>query len=119
MELQTTQHAGVLVVSVLEPRIDASCAIGFKDAMRAATADGPSVVLLNLSAVEFIDSSGLGAIVASMKSLGRSRQMALAGLNPTVDKVFRLTRMDAVFKLFPTMEDAEIAFDMNAGTKAG
>ncbi len=81
-------------------------AIQFKEDMRAQTQTGASRVVLDLSSVEFIDSSGLGAIVASMKQLGHGRQLDLAGLHPIVEKVFRLTRMDTVFRLFASLEDA-------------
>ena len=74
--------------------------------MRSQTDDGPDLVILDLQQVQFVDSSGLGAIVASMKAMGKGRTLALAGLNPTVEKVFRLTRMDSVFKLFPKLDDA-------------
>lgn len=97
---------GAQVVTVNAQRIDAALAIQFKEAMRAETGDGPSRVILDLSGVEFIDSSGLGAIVASMKQLNGQRQLDLAGLTPTVDKVFRLTRMDTVFKLYPSTAEA-------------
>lgn len=106
MDVTTTTDAGLQVVSVRETRIDAAVALEFKDAMRRQTAGGPAVVLLDLSEVEFIDSSGLGAIVASLKNLGKERTMALAGLNPTVERVFKLTRMDTVFRLFPTLDSA-------------
>jgi anti-sigma B factor antagonist len=41
-----------------------------------------------------------------MKHIGQDRTLALAGLTPTVGKVFRLTRMDTVFSLFTTLEGA-------------
>lgn len=106
MELRSRSVDNLQVVSVLENRIDAAVAIEFKDAMRASTEGGSDTVVLDLSEVQFIDSSGLGAIVASMKHMGDSRKLALAGLTPTVEKVFRLTRMDSVFSVFATLDGA-------------
>ena len=106
MELATTTEAQMRIVSVQDARIDAASAIGFKDAMRSHTDGGPDMVVLDLSRVEFIDSSGLGAIVAAMKQMGADRRLALAGLTPTVERVFKLTRMDTVFNVFPTLESA-------------
>ena len=97
------------IVTVNCARIDAAMAIQFKEDMRQETDGGPLRVVLDLTGVEFIDSSGLGAIVAAMKQLGNERSLDLAGLTPTVDKVFRLTRMDTVFNLFSTLEDATSA----------
>ncbi|MEL7088554.1 MAG: STAS domain-containing protein [Pseudomonadota bacterium] len=106
MELRSQQDGTVQIVSVHNARIDAAVAIEFKDAMRQATESGSPTVILDLSEVDFIDSSGLGAIVASMKHMGQDRSLVLAGLTPTVDKVFRLTRMDSVFGVFPTLQTA-------------
>lgn len=55
--------------------------------------------ILDLSGVAFLDSSGLGAVVAVMKMMAPDRPLELSGLTPTVDKVFRLTRMDSVFTI--------------------
>lgn len=102
MNLTYTQHDAVGVVHIADQRLDASIAIQFKETFRALTADGGDVIL-DLSDVEFLDSSGLGAIVAVYKALGTGRHMALAGLQPPVEKVMMLTRMNAVFRIFPTL----------------
>jgi anti-sigma B factor antagonist len=106
MSLTSTVTDKARIITVHAPRIDAAMAIQFKEDMRQETLTGPDRVVLDLSQVEFIDSSGLGAIVAAMKQLGSGRKLDLAGLSPAVDKVFRLTRMDTVFTLFNSLEDA-------------
>ncbi|MEM9638558.1 MAG: STAS domain-containing protein [Pseudomonadota bacterium] len=106
MQLSTKTEEQLCIVSVQEDRIDAAVALEFKDAMREQTENSPATVILDLSQVQFIDSSGLGAIVAAMKSLGTDRKMALAGLTPTVERVFQLTRMDTVFSVFTTLDGA-------------
>ena len=106
MTLTSSRAGDAQIVTVEHDRIDAAMAIEFKDEMRSETENGPDRVILDLSAVDFVDSSGLGAIVAAMKQLGNGRKLELAGLTPTVAKVFRLTRMDTVFSLHPSLEDA-------------
>lgn len=106
MSLTSTATDTAKIITVNAARIDAAMAIQFKEDMREQAVDGPPRVILDLSAVEFIDSSGLGAIVAAMKQLGSGRRLDLAGLTPTVEKVFRLTRMDTVFNLFASLDDA-------------
>lgn len=106
MKLEAKTEEDIQVVTVLAERIDSAIAIRFKDEMRAATADGPDRVVLDLSHVQFVDSSGLGAIVAAMKYLSPARKLDLAGLTPEVDKVFRLTRMDTVFGIHTSAEAA-------------
>ena len=99
MNLQTEAWGDLLVVRVQEDRIDAVAAIQFKDRMRELVQAPGSRVMLDLSKVTFLDSSGLGAVVAVMKMLGPNRRLELAGLAPMVQKVFRLTRMDRVFTI--------------------
>lgn len=106
MELDSKTSGDAHVLTPLAERIDAACAIQFKDAFRAATGDGAFRVILDLGHVKFVDSSGLGAIVSSMKHLGSGRKMDLAALNPDVDKVFRLTRMDTVFRIYDDLDAA-------------
>ena len=105
MNITCDLHGDLLVVTVAEDRIDAACAIQFKERMREATQAPSARVILDLSTVAFLDSSGLGAVVAVMKPLGPERKLALAGLTPTVAKVFRLTRMDTVFTIHPELRD--------------
>lgn len=106
MDLGVERRGGALVVRVREARLDAAVAIAFKEAMRTATAGAEPRVVLDLSEVTFLDSSGLGAVVSVMKHLGPGRRLELAALTPAVDKVFRLTRMDSVFNIHPAVPDA-------------
>jgi|TARA_R110002049_G_scaffold44333_5_gene129999 anti-sigma B factor antagonist len=106
MEVSAKTEDRFCVVSVMHQRIDAAAALEFKEAMRQTTADAPNVVILDLHRVDFIDSSGLGAIVATMKHLAPQRSLVLAGLTPAVEKVFKLTRMDSVFSVFNTLDAA-------------
>ena len=63
-----------------------------------------------MGAVDSIDSSGLGAIVATMKQLGPDRKLELAELSNKVRTVFRLTRMDAVMAIHEGRAEAMATF---------
>lgn len=99
MNLEAAVLGDMLVVHVDADRIDAACAIQFKDRMREVAAIAPSRVVMDLARVRFVDSSGLGAIVAVMKFLAPARRLELAALTANVAKVFHLTRMDNVFTI--------------------
>lgn len=107
MRLKPATINGVLTVQVLESRIDAACAIQFKEKMRELTHGTARRVILDLSMVHFLDSSGLGAVVAVLKMLGPDRKLELSGLTPTVEKVFRLTRMNTIFTIHPLQDGAD------------
>lgn len=108
MLLETEIRNDALIVTAQMPRIDAVIAIQFKDGMRDACNGGPARVVLDLTQVDFIDSSGLGAIVATMKLLAPDQKLELSALSENVDKVFRLTRMDSIFAIHA---DTNAAFD--------
>lgn len=99
MQIDSERQGQLLVARVMADRIDAAAAIRFKDRMREIVADPAPVVMLDLSRVVFLDSSGLGAVVAVMKLLDEGRRLELAALTGPVQKVFRLTRMDSVFTI--------------------
>lgn len=99
MDITARQEGAALVITVNDRRVDAAVAIEFKEAVRNAAEQPGSPVILDLSQVGFLDSSGLGAVVAVMKLLAPERRLELAGLTPAVAKVFRLTRMDSIFTI--------------------
>ena len=105
MNLEVEHSAEIIVVRVADDRIDAASAIQFKERMREIVALPSARVVLDMSNVGFLDSSGLGAVVAVMKALGPIRRLELSGLTPTVEKVFRLTRMDTVFIIHKSLPE--------------
>ncbi|MEM1341525.1 MAG: STAS domain-containing protein [Pseudomonadota bacterium] len=106
MNLILNTEGPVDVVTVEEDRIDAAVAVDFKDAFRSLTTDREGAVVLDLNRVAFLDSSGLGSVVAVQKLLGEGRPLELAGLQPAVAKVMQLTRMHTVFSIHPTLSAA-------------
>ena len=87
MDLIHAQQGEYLVVTVNTAHINASAALEFKDSINAID-ESNSKILLNFKQVEFIDSSGLGAVVSFMKHLGKGRKMDLCALTPTVKNGF-------------------------------
>lgn len=105
MELVAEKRGGILIVHAMADRIDAAGAIQFKERMRGIVQGGEARVVLDMTRVNFLDSSGLGAVVAVMKLMGPDRKLELAGLTPTVQKVFRLTRMESIFTIHASLPE--------------
>jgi anti-sigma B factor antagonist len=104
MELNVQQRDGATVVKVLIPRLDASMAANFKNQLIEVIKDGVTKLVLDLSAVGFIDSSGLGALVSVLKAMNGKGSIAVAGANATVTGLFKLTSMDRVFSIYPNVD---------------
>jgi len=90
-----------LQIKVTEARIDAAIATPFKDKLREIVVQHRKPVHLDMANVTFMDSSGLGAMIAVRKSLPDNLAMVLCAMTPNVERVFRLTRMDRVFVIRP------------------
>lgn len=105
MKLMVEECQGQLRITVQERRLDAANASRFRDLLRPKVNHPGPPVMIDLSAVDFIDSSGLGAVVAIKKAMDPGRDISLYGLSSQVSRVFQLTRMDRVFTLIPAIKN--------------
>jgi anti-sigma B factor antagonist len=106
MNFETIQYGVITHLKLEDSRLDAAQAIRFKEAVRAISDEGSDYILLDMSNVEFMDSSGLGALVSVMKYMGAEKKLEITGLTPMVEKVFKLTRMDEVFRVHNSVKEA-------------
>jgi len=107
MRLENKKAGDILIVRPLERSLDTDSAALFRERMAAFIVDGNDRIVLNMTEIDFLDSTGLGAIVSSLKRLDGNGSLVLCGLSDMVRKVFEITRMDKIFKIVPT-EDAAI-----------
>lgn len=104
--LAVTHERDVAVLAPTARRLDASVAPAFRQAVLQVVAQGHTRLVLDLATVEFLDSSGLGAMVSILKALGSRGAFAVAGAQGAVLSLFQLTRMDKVFVLAPSADEA-------------
>ena len=77
----------------------------FQNAIRRE--ENVPMVILDLSDVPYIDSAGLGSLVSAYVRRHKATQhIALSGVNDRVLKLFETTRVEPLFLMFPTLEDA-------------
>ena len=106
MQLKITQTAADAVVEVQSLRLDASAAPQFKTEMLELVNNGAKHIVLDLSVVKLVDSSGLGSLVSILKALGGQGSIVIRGASPSVLGLFKLTRMDRVFTIEPMVPPA-------------
>jgi anti-sigma B factor antagonist len=95
-----------LVVAV-RGEIHVSTAPGFSQRLGRAIGRGKMQVVLDLSEVAFIDSTGLSVLLSGLRDVSRRQgRLALAISNPTVLRLFEITGLDATFDIAPTREQA-------------
>jgi anti-sigma B factor antagonist len=106
MNLTFHERGDKTVAKFDERRLDAEIAGEFKKRMAEKIRAGSKRIAADLSSVEFVDSSGLGALVSSLKTAGKEGDVVVFGARKNVTPLFALTRMDAVFKMSATEEEA-------------
>ena len=95
--------------TVLAPRgdIDMSRAPSFREHVRRAINTGTPKVVIDLSEVEYMDSSGLATLVEAMRNAKQaSVELLLCGLHQKVFAIFEIARLHSFFKITATVEDA-------------
>lgn len=106
MNLITTTQAGVGVI-VVSGRCTASGAPALRNAVTDLVAAGTARVVVDLGNVEFIDSSGLGALIGGLKTTRvAGGDLRIAAAPDSVQTVLRLTNLDRVLRNYPTPETA-------------
>jgi anti-sigma B factor antagonist len=101
-----TVQGCVTVLLLCEPSLDASNANELKKIVRGIVESSPFLVL-DLRQVQFIDSSGCGAILTALRWLEQVRgSLRICGLSEQVRKTFALSRMNRILDIYPTREEA-------------
>lgn len=90
-------QSNIAVVTPQTQRLDASMAESFKSEVKSIVDGGSRHLVIDFSGVQFMDSSGLGALVGSLKYIGAGGVIEIAQPCDAVQKVLRLTRMNKVF----------------------
>ncbi|HWI70673.1 MAG TPA: STAS domain-containing protein, partial [Baekduia sp.] len=103
-------------IVAVDGEIHVSTAPEFSGALGAAIEDGRTQVVLDLSEVTFIDSTGLSVLLAALRRTTRAGgRMALVCTNPTVLRLFEVTRLDSTFDIHAGLEPAIAAVQAPAG----
>jgi anti-sigma B factor antagonist len=111
--IDVLQKNGVTIVIPQGPRLDAEVAGDFRAILLSRIEHGDRHLILDLPAVDFIDSSGLGALVSALKHLKQldgGGDIRLANVQPSVGAVLEIIRLNRVFSQFPSVDAAVHSF---------
>lgn len=108
MEHEVTENGGALVIA-FSGDIDLQTSPDARKALLALVGQGQPI-LVNLSAVGYIDSSGVASLVECLQSAKKTGQkFALVSVSESALRVLQLARLDRVFKVCDTLEDGVAA----------
>jgi anti-sigma B factor antagonist len=95
-------RGSILLISGLA-ELNASNAGSFRDQARAALTEQQNTIDVDLSETRFVDSSGLGALIALHKTVcGRNGRLRILNPTSTVQQILELTRMHRIFEIVKT-----------------
>jgi anti-sigma B factor antagonist len=99
--------AGETVTVIVKGDIDMSSSTKMRDALAPLFQNENKVVVVDLSGVSYIDSSGIATLVEGLQwSHSSKNKFRLAALTPGVKDVFEIARLLTVFEVFDTKEQA-------------
>ena len=106
MEMERTEREGVDLLAC-RGRLDMVAAPRLKSTVDAVVQRGRARVVVDLSEVSFIDSSGLGALVGGLKAARQAGgDLRIAAAAEQVRAVLKLTNLDRILQPYPAVEDA-------------
>lgn len=107
---QTKDQSGVAVLQV-EGQLIVGNRQELKDLVQAALDRGERRLLIDFSRTGYIDSSGLGALVSISKRIREAGgELRLSGLNEDLRSLFELTKLDTLFAITDTPQQALSSF---------
>jgi anti-sigma B factor antagonist len=110
MDLAVEKMGDVAVVEVPVEELDASNTGELRHDI-APVLEANTKMVIDLSRLRFVDSSGLGAILSCLRQLtAKGGDLKLCGMQDQVRAVFELVRMHRIFDIYRTREEAVRAF---------
>ncbi|MEM8777500.1 MAG: STAS domain-containing protein [Cyanobacteria bacterium P01_G01_bin.49] len=97
-------------VKVIQPigLFDGTKAPQFQQQISDSVQNDVKIIVIDLKDVTFMDSSGLGALVLSLKRVrAAGAKLLLCSTNEQIAMLFKLTSMDRVFEIFSSREELE------------
>ena len=111
MELTRREDGDITILTVNGDLVIGDPETTFKRTVTQLLEEGRVNLLVDLSSVGFLDSSGLGALVRALtQSQKEGGQTKLLNAGPQVRKLLQMTKLDSVFEIHSDLEAAVSSF---------
>lgn len=109
--LRVEFHGSIVVATLTDEKIlEESQLKGLEGSFMPLIAQTPSIQLIvDFSNVQFLTSSVLGLLIRISKKIYETQgKLRLCSINPKILEIFRITRLDKIFEIFPNVDEAMI-----------
>jgi anti-sigma B factor antagonist len=117
MNFQAIQSGNIRVISVLKENFNNTIAAEFRDMITKFIEQGDTNFIIDLSHVNYMDSSGLGAIITvnnlltkTLKETNGQGKIVISNVQPTVKAILAVFHIEIIMTVFETREEAIKAF---------
>ena len=105
--IREIRREGDAVVVVAAGDIDLHQSVEFQQSLAKVVATAPGRIVINLAGVPYMDSSGLASLVKLLSQVRRTKiELKLCSLTERVRSMFEITRLDSVFDISPSEQEA-------------
>lgn len=105
--IRGVRNEGQAVVLELAGEIDMQCSVEVRHKLKELFRSKPPVLVIDMTQVEFMDSSGLATLVSALKwcRLNNS-ELKLVGLVQRVRSIFEICRLESIFQIYDSEAEA-------------
>ena len=107
------------VILVLDGELDVQTSPLLREQLHQLLEEGQRQIVLDMSKLSYMDSSGISALVNTHKALGAKGSLSLVACRPAVERVLRFTQFDKVLALYRNFEDMEKGYRENLRAVSG
>lgn len=102
-------HPNRAALAAVAGEVDLYSSPQLRSALLKLAAGKPPAIVVDLAGVTYLDSSGLATLIEALQESAKyAGKFVLSGLRPEVRSVFELSRLDKVFEIYDSSEDALI-----------
>ena len=123
MNYSTEKKDNYIILKIKEKKLDSTRAPDLKTELVKFNANGEKYIILDMSEVKYVDSSGLSCIlVGNRLCTGASGKLVLSQVNTHVDKLLEISQLKGVLEVVPNIDEAvqfirlsELESELNSG----
>jgi anti-sigma B factor antagonist len=107
MEYKIEDQAGYQLITLSGRLIEKNQADGLIEEFEGLTSNGPKRYLLDLTELEYVNSTGLNLLIGMFTQARNSGgELVIGGISPKVKKLMVMTKLDSIFKIYNSVADA-------------
>lgn len=105
MKIDVKEQEGMIILTPLIKRLDVTTSEEFTQEVLSIS-EQQKMIIINLSKINFIDSRGLGSLIYLFKNLSLNGWLGLCEATPNALTLFEMTRMNRLFDIFNSVQEA-------------